>query len=101
MIIRMAISRDREFGADRKGAEISGQPDMLANALIKLENASHRVPMRGGNQATSSLFIVNPFRSQSLMSLLSTHPPTIKRVEKLNEMAMNMGRPTVYIPQYN
>jgi len=100
MMIRMAISRDREFGADRKGAEISGQPDMLANALIKLENASMRRPMRGGNQATSSLFIVNPFRAQSLMSLLSTHPPTIKRVEKLNEMAMDMGRPTVYIPQY-
>ncbi|MBN1786291.1 MAG: zinc metalloprotease HtpX [Candidatus Methanofastidiosa archaeon] len=100
MMIRMAISRDREFGADRKGAEISGQPDMLANALIKLENASVRSPMRNGNQATSSLFIVNPFRSQSLMSLLSTHPPTIRRVEKLNEIAVGMGRPTVYLPQY-
>ncbi len=101
MIIRMAISRDREYGADRRGAEISGQPDMLANALVKLENASMRSPMRGGNQATSSLFIVNPFRAQSLMTLLSTHPPTIKRVEKLNEMAIDMGRPTVYVPQYN
>jgi len=98
MMIRMAISRDREYGADRMGAEISGQPDMLANALIKLQNASVRSPMRGGNQATSSLFIVNPFRSKSLMSLLSTHPPTIKRIEKLNEMAIDMGRPTVYLP---
>jgi len=101
MVIRMAISRDREYGADRKGAEISGQPDMLANALIKLESASMRKPMRGGNQATSSLFIVNPFRAKSLMTLLSTHPPTIKRVERLNEMAIDMGRPTIYIPQYN
>lgn len=99
MIIRMAISRDREYGADKRGAEISGQPDMLANALIKLQNASVRSPMRGGNQATSSLFIVNPFRAKSLMNLLSTHPPTIKRIGKLNEMAIDMGRPTVYVPE--
>ncbi len=95
MFIRMAISRDREFGADRRGSEISGQPDMLARALLKLDYASRRQPMKQGSQATASLFIVNPFKGSSIMHLLSTHPSTTKRVERLNEIAIDMGRPTV------
>lgn len=95
MIIRMAISRDREFGADRRGSEISGHPDMLARALLKLEYASNRQPMKRGSQATASLFIVNPFKGNSIMRLLSTHPATAKRVERLNELSLDMGRPTV------
>lgn len=100
MMIRMAISRDREYGADSRGAEISMQPDMLARALIKIEGAAKRRPMKQGNQATSSLFIINPFKGGSVMSLMSTHPPTYKRVEKLNEMSEQMGRPTVMYPSY-
>ena len=95
MFIRMAISRDREFGADRRGSEISGTPDMLARALMKLEYAAHRQPMREGSQSTASLFIVNPFRGNAIMELLSTHPSTAKRVERLNELSLDMGRPTV------
>ncbi|MHC1598414.1 MAG: M48 family metalloprotease [Candidatus Methanofastidiosia archaeon] len=95
--IRMAISRDREFGADKRGSEISQSPEMLASALIKLENYAKRSPMKKGSQATASLFIVNPFRATSLMTLLSTHPPTIKRVEKLNELAIDMGRSPVHL----
>lgn len=53
--------------------------------------------MRKENPATAHMFIVNPFRGESLINLFSTHPPTIKRVEKLNELAMNMGRPQVSI----
>jgi len=75
--IRMAISRDREFGADKRGSEISQSPEMLASALIKLENYAKRSPMKKGSQATASLFIVNPFRATSLMTLLSTHPSSL------------------------
>jgi heat shock protein HtpX len=99
-IIRMAISRDREFGADRRGSEITHQPDMLARALIKLQSVSNRRPMKSGNQATSSLFIVHPFKRESLLSLLSTHPPVEKRIERLNELALDMGRSPVSYNTY-
>jgi heat shock protein HtpX len=51
--------------------------------------------MREGSQSTASLFIVNPFRGNAIMELLSTHPSTAKRVERLNELSLDMGRPTV------
>ena len=97
LIIRMAISRTREYGADERSAQFTGMPDQLARALIKIENYVRRKPMRQENPATAHMFIVNPFRGESLINLFSTHPPLVKRVEKLNELAMNMGRPQVSI----
>ena len=86
MLIQLAISRSREYDADKAGAEFSGNPLFLANALEKLETYSQQVPMRG-SPATENLFIVNPFKGKSMMALFSTHPPTEKRIERLKQMA--------------
>jgi heat shock protein HtpX len=85
MIIQLAISRSREYGADATGAQIAGSPDGLANALLKLESAAHRIPMQV-NPSTSHLFIVNPLSGASMARLFSTHPPIPERVEKLRAM---------------
>ena len=86
MFIQLAISRSREYLADETGAKIVRNPNHLADALEKLESASARHPMRMGNQATSSLFIVNPFKGMSILNLLSTHPPVKERIKRLREM---------------
>ncbi len=83
MLIQMAISRSREYLADRTGAQLSGNPRHLAGALQKLDAYSRRVPMKQGNQATAHLFIVNPFSGQSLANLFSTHPPVQERIQRL------------------
>ena len=86
LIIRMAISRTREFGADKTGAEISGNPLALASALEKIEKFS-KVPMNV-NPAVSQLFISDPlkaFSGNNLSKLFSTHPPTIERVRRLRQ----------------
>ncbi len=85
-LIRMAISRTREFKADHFGAKVSGNPLFLSNALAKLENQSKQIPMRG-NQATSHMFIVYPFSGKSFTKLFSTHPPTAERIKRLKELA--------------
>ncbi|WP_347490352.1 zinc metalloprotease HtpX [Desulfoscipio sp. XC116] len=85
MIVQMAISRSREYMADATGARIAGSPDGLANALLKLESAAHRIPMQA-NPATSHLFIVNPFSGANLARLFSTHPPIQDRVARLKGM---------------
>jgi heat shock protein HtpX len=82
MLIQAAISRSREFEADRGGAEIAGSPMGLASALAKLEAASERVPMHA-NPATAHLFIVKPFSGAALGRLFSTHPPTEERIKRL------------------
>jgi heat shock protein HtpX len=82
LLIQMAISRNREYGADATGAEISGNPYGLANALRRLQEGNKRIPMEA-NPASAHMFIVKPFGGQSLMSLFSTHPPTEKRIERL------------------
>lgn len=87
MIVQMAISRSREYVADATGARIAGSPDGLANALLKLESAAQRIPMKT-NPATSHLFIVNPLTGASLAKLFSTHPPIQDRVEKLKGIRM-------------
>lgn len=87
MLIQMAISRSREFGADRAGAEISGRPGALASALEKLAEAGRSAPMRMGSEATAHMFIVNPFTAGSLAGLFSTHPPVEERVRRLRAMA--------------
>ena len=86
MLIQMAISRSREYAADKGGAEISGNPLYLANALRKLEMANHQIPMEA-NPATAHMFIVNPLTGGGLMSLFSTHPPMEERVRRLEAMA--------------
>ena len=89
MLVQMAISRSREYGADEKGAKICGNPLYLANALKKLHMASKRIPM-DANPATSHMFIVNPFAGGGLAKLFSTHPPIEERIARLE--AMSFGR---------
>jgi heat shock protein HtpX len=86
MLIQMAISRSREFGADQGGAEITRNPLLLAGALRKLEMANQQIPMQV-NPASAHMFIVNPLTGGGLMSLFSTHPPLEERVRRLEEMA--------------
>lgn len=86
-LIRLSVSRTREYGADAEGASISRKPLALAGALRALESAARSRPMQGGNPATSHMFIVNPFRGESIVEIFSTHPRTEKRVQRLEEMA--------------
>ncbi len=85
MIIQMAISRSREYGADRGGAKICGHPRYLASALGKLTAGVQRVPMEA-SPATAHLFIVNPLSGRGLASLFSTHPPLEERIRRLEAM---------------
>ena len=82
MMIQMAISRQREFAADRGGAEIVGTPNGLASALRHIDAAVQRVPL-DANPATAHMFIIKPFRTEGLMSLFSSHPPTEARIQAL------------------
>ncbi|MBI2664764.1 zinc metalloprotease HtpX [Candidatus Woesearchaeota archaeon] len=84
-ILQLAISRSREYLADSSGAKLLKNGEPLAKALEKLENSASRNPMRMGNQATASLFIVNPFRG-GMSGLFSTHPPLAQRAKRLREM---------------
>ena len=92
ILIRMAISRSREYQADRSGVDITGQPLLLASALGKIGIATERIPMRV-NDAVSQLYIENPIKSNfrrgggGIMKLLSTHPPIENRIRLLEEMA--------------
>lgn len=88
MIIQYAVSRQREFEADRVGAEILGRPLPLANALRRLDAMAHRIPMEVP-QAAAPLAQVNPLAAYGggMMKLFSTHPPTEERVAKLEAMA--------------
>jgi heat shock protein HtpX len=86
MLIQMAISRAREYEADRGGATVSGNPLLLANALRKLEMANRQIPLEA-NPASAHMFIVNPLTGGGLMSLFSTHPPIEERVRRLEAMA--------------
>ena len=82
MLIQAAISRSREFGADKGGSEIAGSPYGLVDALKKLEFASKRIPM-DANPATAHMMIMKPFSVHGMLSLFSTHPPTEARVRAL------------------
>ena len=93
MLIRFAISRTREFQADASGAEITGRPLVLASALEKISAGTARIPMNI-DPAHSQLFIDNPLkavRGGGMMRLLSTHPPTEERIERLQKMAMGVS----------
>jgi heat shock protein HtpX len=88
MLVQMAISRTREYAADRGGAEISGEPRALASALAKIANLAQRVPNEAAerNPATAHLFIINPLSGARMDNLFSTHPATENRIAALMEM---------------
>lgn len=83
-LIQMAISRQREFAADRGGAQIAGSPMGLASALRKIDSAVRQIPM-DANPATAHMFIMSPFAGGGFAKLFSTHPPTEERVRALME----------------
>jgi heat shock protein HtpX len=87
MLLQLAISRSREYGADASGAALTDDPEGLAQALERLERGSRARPYAFAGPATAHLFIVNPFSAGALRSLLSTHPPTEERVARLRGMA--------------
>lgn len=89
ILVQMAISRSREYGADSGGAKISGNPLYLANALKKLHVASQRIPMEA-NPATSHMFIVSPLTGGGIVKLFSTHPPIEERIARLESMRRGM-----------
>jgi heat shock protein HtpX len=89
MIIQLSISRQREYAADAGGAEICGNPESLASALLRLEQGAEAVPMQV-NQASEPLYIVKPFKAGGIAGLFSTHPPIEERVRRLRQM-----RPTL------
>ncbi len=86
LLLQLAISRAREYGADTSGARLTGDPDGLADALERIEAVSQRRPDELGGPATAHLFIINPLRGRSVLSWLSTHPPIEERVARLRAM---------------
>ncbi len=90
LLIQLAVSRSREYGADATGVELTGNPYGLARALEKLDASSKRLPLQA-SPSTAHLFIVKPFTGAAFASWFSTHPPVSKRIEKL------VGRPSVSV----
>ncbi|HZD41238.1 MAG TPA: zinc metalloprotease HtpX [Terriglobales bacterium] len=93
MLVQMAISRSREFGADATGADISADPLSLASALRKLQQGAQQIPLET-NPATAHMFIVNPLTGGGLMTLFSTHPPMEERIRRLENMAKTRNSAT-------
>jgi heat shock protein HtpX len=93
-LIQMAISRAREFEADRGGAEISGDPEALASALQKIHRYAQGIPLQAAelHPETAQMMIMNPLSGRGLQNLFSTHPSTEERVERLLEMAAQGAR---------
>ena len=92
MLVQMAISRTREYSADRRGAQIAGNPMWLASALAKIAAAAGRMPMISAerNPATAHLFIINPLSGERMDNLFSTHPGTENRIAALQAMTGEM-----------
>jgi len=95
MLVQMAISRTREYSADRRGAEICGNPMWLASALAKISTSAHQVTNMDAerNPATAHMFIINPLNGQNMDNLFSTHPNTENRIAALQAMSTEMGHP--------
>ena len=94
MLIQMAVSRSREYGADEGGAKVTGDPLALASALRKLHMGAQNIPLQVNNataNATAHMFIVNPLTGAGLASLFSTHPPMEERIARLEAMAGKMN----------
>ena len=89
-LIQMAVSRSREYMADKSGGELCGNPNALADALLKIEAFARRRVMPGATEATAHMFIINPFSGVNMRQLFSTHPPTEERVRLLREQARAM-----------
>ena len=89
-LIQMAVSRSREYMADKSGGELCGDPNALADALLKNEAFARRRVMPGATEATAHMFIINPFSGVNMRQLFSTHPPTEERVRLLREQARAM-----------
>ncbi|WP_374340068.1 zinc metalloprotease HtpX [Methyloversatilis sp.] len=89
MLIQMAISRTREFGADREGAAISGDPEALASALARIDAYARGIPMptAEAHPETGQMMIMNPLSGGGLRGLFSTHPATEERIARLRELA--------------
>lgn len=86
MLLQMAISRSREFSADRGGAEITGNPLGLASALAKISRGNQMKPVNHSDPATAHMFIINPLAGGGISKLFSTHPPTEERIKRLQAM---------------
>ncbi len=93
MLVQMAISRSREYGADRMGAAICGNPLWLASALAKIQNAARRIPNEAAEEvpAAAHVFIVNPLTGRGVDSWFSTHPSTENRIAELEALAREWG----------
>ncbi|MDO4921206.1 MAG: zinc metalloprotease HtpX [Phascolarctobacterium sp.] len=91
-LIQMAVSRSREYEADKSGGELCGDPNALADALLKIEAFAKRRVMPGATEATAHMFIINPFSGVDMKQLFSTHPATAERVKLLREQARAMGK---------
>ena len=87
-LIQLAVSRSREYVADERSARLLKNSAHLASALQKIESAVKTHPLSFGNPATASLFIMNPFRASTLVTLFSTHPPTHERVKRLKSLEL-------------
>jgi heat shock protein HtpX len=96
MVVQMAISRTREYSADRGGAEISGKPLALASALKHISEAAHAIPNEAAerNPAMAHMFIINPLSGLRADALFSTHPNTQNRIDALEAIAREMGSET-------
>jgi heat shock protein HtpX len=94
MLVQMAISRSREYSADRMGADISGRPLWLASALAKIQNYAHQIPNEEAEAApaTAHIFIINPLSGRGVDNWFSTHPNTENRIAELEEMAREKGQ---------
>ncbi len=93
MVVQMAISRTREYAADRRGAEIARNPLALAAALNKIARSAHDIPNMDAerNPATAHMFIINPLSGARMDNLFSTHPDTANRIAALQAMASEFG----------
>jgi heat shock protein HtpX len=94
ILVQMAISRTREYAADRMGGHIVGQPGWLASALAKIANAAQVIPNEEAerNPATAHMFIVNPLTASGIASLFATHPPVESRIAELEQLARELGQ---------
>lgn len=93
MVVQMAISRSREYQADRLGAQICGRPRWLASALAKIAGAAKRIPNQAAeaSPATAHMFIINPLSGQRMDGLFSTHPATENRIAALESLERELG----------
>jgi heat shock protein HtpX len=101
MIVQMAISRTREYAADDFGGRISGRPDALASALVKISRMAKAVPNETAEShpATAPLFIVNPLSGHGMDNLFSTHPSTENRIAALDRLSRDMGLGGLAVPR--